>query len=175
MTLMIFLSMSITLLCSSVFSAHPLVLTVKVLLLATTISLTLAHITTWYAYMLYMVMVGGMLVMFTYISSLSPNGIFQLKPQLAHLATTLIPGFLLAHSTSSTPSTLNTQDHHNTPENFICFFLENGNEKLLLTSATILLLALLMSMTLLPRTKAPMRPTIFYSSHMMHSNMLCNY
>nr|AGN92166.1 NADH dehydrogenase subunit 6 [Lamprotula leaii] len=170
MTLVIFSSMSVALLCNSIFSTHPLVLTIKVLLLATTMCLTIAHTTTWYAYMLYMVMVGGMLVMFTYISSLSPNGVFGLKPQLTHLTILLASGVLVTYSTSLTPNTTNTQDHHNAPENFISFFLEDKTMSLLPMLAAILLLAMFMSMALLSRTKAPMRQTAFFSSYTTHKN-----
>nr|ALQ78694.1 NADH dehydrogenase subunit 6 [Potomida littoralis] len=171
MTLVIFMSLTIALLSSSIFSVHPLVLTVKVLLLANALCLTLAHTTTWYAYMLYMVMVGGMLVMFTYISSLSPNGIFQLKLQLAQLATLSASAFLLIYSISLTPNTVNTQNHHNTPENFIAFFMQDENSKILATLAAILLLAMLMSMALLPKVKAPMRAIALLSSSAMYTSM----
>nr|APA19209.1 NADH dehydrogenase subunit 6 [Solenaia oleivora] len=159
MTLIMFTLMSITLLSISIFSPHPLTLTIKVLVLATSLCLTLAHTTTWYAYMLYMITVGGMLVMFTYISSLSPNSIFSLKPQMLHLTLVATVAYSMASMTASTPNTVNTQNHENTPENFITFFTLYKNTGLLIFLASMLLLAMVISMTLLSQKKASMRPT----------------
>nr|QDH07393.1 NADH dehydrogenase subunit 6 [Microcondylaea bonellii] len=159
MTLIMFMFAAISLLCVSALSPHPLTLTIKVLLLASSLCLTLAHTTTWYAYMLYMVTVGGMLVMFTYISSMSPNSIFLLKPQMLQMTLVPLTSLYLAYTTAMTPNTINTQSNQNMPENFITFFFLDQNNGLLLFLATTLLLAILTAMTLLPAKKAPMRPT----------------
>nr|AGO02029.1 NADH dehydrogenase subunit 6 [Solenaia carinata] len=172
MTLMMFSFMSITMLCLSTSSPHPLTLTIKVLLLAMSLCLTLAHTTTWYAYMLYMVTVGGMLVMFTYISSLSPNSVFSLKPQTLQLAIILMTTLYLSNTTTTMPNTINTQNNQNTLEDLIKFFALGENTKLLLLLAATLLLTMVVVMTLLSEKKTPMRPATTVSSCMTHMNML---
>nr|ADU57250.1 NADH dehydrogenase subunit 6 [Sinohyriopsis schlegelii] len=67
---------------------HPLSLGMMVLLLAF-ISCTLIGMSSpWYAYMLFFIFIGGMLVMFAYIASLSPNTTFSLNNQLMPLILT---------------------------------------------------------------------------------------
>nr|QDH07418.1 NADH dehydrogenase subunit 6 [Monodontina vondembuschiana] len=162
-----FLSASISLLCMSILSCHPLTLTIKVLILATSLCLTLTHTTTWYAYMLFMVTVGGMLVMFTYISSMAPNSLFSLGWQSLSLLIFLALSLTLTHSTITIPKTMNTQNQTTTPDNFISFYMSEENMSLLLTLASTLFLSMTIVTFLLSNSKTPMRQSTLLSSNTM--------
>nr|AVE15670.1 NADH dehydrogenase subunit 6 [Haania sp. JZ-2017] len=74
----IFIKMSILLSISFLFSNHPL--TMGLILLLQTISLSLISGSMspsfWFSYILLMIYVGGMLILFMYVTSLIPNKIF---------------------------------------------------------------------------------------------------
>nr|AQM37789.1 NADH dehydrogenase subunit 6 [Unio tumidus]AQM37803.1 NADH dehydrogenase subunit 6 [Unio tumidus]AQM37817.1 NADH dehydrogenase subunit 6 [Unio tumidus] len=160
MTLMLFSSMTIYCLLDSMTSSHPLILSAKVLVLAFSLCLSMSLSTTWYAYMIFMVMLGGVLVMFTYISSLAPNSIFKVKPNILYLSSKIIISLLLTYNfVTISQKALNTQSPLTFPENFITFFLSTSNSSLLLTLASTLLLSMLIMANLLSNSKNAMRST----------------
>nr|ACQ91081.1 NADH dehydrogenase subunit 6 [Pyganodon grandis] len=123
MTLTLFMCSMIFLLLNTMTSSHPLTLSLKVLFLAFATCLAISFNTTWYAYMIFMVILGGVLVMFTYISSLSPNGIFKLDFNLPTLLSQAMITLLVSHNfILFTPKTFNTQKLSSFPEDFITFF-----------------------------------------------------
>nr|YP_008757970.1 NADH dehydrogenase subunit 6 [Solenaia oleivora]AGW24343.1 NADH dehydrogenase subunit 6 [Solenaia oleivora] len=67
---------------SMVLPMHPLSLGMMVLMLAFINCVLIASMSPWYAYMLFFIFIGGMLVMFAYIASLSPNTTFSINSQL---------------------------------------------------------------------------------------------
>nr|YP_010853096.1 NADH dehydrogenase subunit 6 [Margaritifera hembeli]WGM81314.1 NADH dehydrogenase subunit 6 [Margaritifera hembeli] len=83
-----------------IFPMHPLSLGLMVLLLAFISCTLIASASPWYAYMLFFIFIGGMLVMFAYIASLSPNTTFSINNQLIPLVFMLITLFLLKNSIS---------------------------------------------------------------------------
>nr|YP_009913084.1 NADH dehydrogenase subunit 6 [Popenaias popeii]QLJ92896.1 NADH dehydrogenase subunit 6 [Popenaias popeii] len=84
---------------------YPLSLGMMVLLLAFLSCTIVATMSPWYAYMLFFIFIGGMLVMFAYIASLTPNMTFSMNNQLMPIIlTTLIIFSLKNHN-----STLNYQ------------------------------------------------------------------
>nr|YP_004222591.1 NADH dehydrogenase subunit 6 [Sinohyriopsis schlegelii]ADU57237.1 NADH dehydrogenase subunit 6 [Sinohyriopsis schlegelii] len=88
MTLLVLSTMWLYSVLTMTLPMHPLSLGMMVLLLAF-ISCTLISMSSpWYAYMLFFIFIGGMLVMFAYIASLSPNTTFSLNSQLMPLILT---------------------------------------------------------------------------------------
>nr|ARS00723.1 NADH dehydrogenase subunit 6 [Gibbosula rochechouartii] len=83
-----------------IFPMHPLSLGLMVLLLAFITCTLIASMSPWYAYMLFFIFIGGMLVMFAYIASLSPNTAFSINNQLIPTIFTLLTLFLLKDSIS---------------------------------------------------------------------------
>nr|YP_002907507.1 NADH dehydrogenase subunit 6 [Cristaria plicata]ACQ90994.1 NADH dehydrogenase subunit 6 [Cristaria plicata]AIM46720.1 NADH dehydrogenase subunit 6 [Cristaria plicata] len=69
---------------------HPLPLGIMVLLLAFLNCVLIATISPWYSYMLFFIFIGGMLVMFAYIASISPNMTFYANNPLMPLTLTVI-------------------------------------------------------------------------------------
>nr|YP_011014072.1 NADH dehydrogenase subunit 6 [Unio terminalis]WQA10153.1 NADH dehydrogenase subunit 6 [Unio terminalis] len=68
---------------------HPLPLGIMVLLLAFLNCALIATISPWYSYMLFFIFIGGMLVMFAYIASLSPNMTFSVNNPLMPITLTI--------------------------------------------------------------------------------------
>nr|AIC07018.1 NADH dehydrogenase subunit 6 [Lamprotula gottschei] len=161
-TLMLFMSMMIFYLLSSTISFHPMILSIKVLLLALNLCLSISLLTTWYAYMIFMVTLGGVLVMFTYISSLAPNSIFKMKMNMLFILTqTVITLFFTYNLLNFFPKVSSTQKPCSLPDNFITFFLSTSNSSLLLTLASTLLLTMFVVMNLLSNSESAMRLTKF--------------
>nr|ACQ91029.1 NADH dehydrogenase subunit 6 [Quadrula quadrula] len=161
MTILLYTSTMLVLLCNATLTPHPLMMSIKVLLLTISTCVMLATTTTWYAYMLFMISVGGVLVMFTYISSMSPNSIFPTKPHTVKLTMSMaLTTLLLWHMITQTPAILNTQNHqHHHLENLIFFFLLDSNSGFLLFMASTLLMSMVMASTLLNKVPIAMRPT----------------
>nr|AKQ78456.1 NADH dehydrogenase subunit 6 [Nodularia douglasiae] len=160
MTLILFTSMMVFFLLSSMTCTHPLILAMKILLLALSLCSSINLLTTWYAYMIFMVMLGGVLIMFTYISSLAPNSIFKVKWNTVHVTVQLaILMFLTFNLMNSYPKVFSTQKPDSLPNNLITFFLLESNSWLLLTMASALFLAMFIVTNLLSGAKSAMRPT----------------
>nr|YP_004327741.1 NADH dehydrogenase subunit 6 [Unio pictorum]ADE18124.1 NADH dehydrogenase subunit 6 [Unio pictorum]ADE18137.1 NADH dehydrogenase subunit 6 [Unio pictorum]ADE18150.1 NADH dehydrogenase subunit 6 [Unio pictorum]ADE18163.1 NADH dehydrogenase subunit 6 [Unio pictorum]ADE18176.1 NADH dehydrogenase subunit 6 [Unio pictorum] len=68
---------------------HPLPLGIMILLLAFLNCALIATISPWYSYMLFFIFIGGMLVMFAYIASLSPNMTFSVNNPLMPVMLTI--------------------------------------------------------------------------------------
>nr|UWM10873.1 NADH dehydrogenase subunit 6 [Tchangsinaia piscicula] len=165
MTLMLFMSMMIFYLLSSMTSSHPLILSIKILLLALSLCLTISFLTTWYAYMIFMVMLGGVLIMFTYISSLAPNGIFKMKLNMFYVFIQVTIVLSLSYNfLDFSSSVFNTQKPHLPPDNLITFFLSTSNSSLLLALTSALLLSMFIVTNLLSNSSSAMRMTKFTKS-----------
>nr|AIW52247.1 NADH dehydrogenase subunit 6 [Sinanodonta woodiana] len=162
MTLLLFMSMMIFSMLNAMISCHPLTMSLKVLLFALILCLTMGFTTTWYAYMIFMVMLGGVLVMFTYISSMAPNSIYSTKINLPLLSIQTITALFVSYnSIKLPPKSFNTQNSIFLPENFITFFLSSNNCTILLIMASILLLSMFVIMTLLSKSESAMRPVLY--------------
>nr|YP_010364870.1 NADH dehydrogenase subunit 6 [Lamellidens marginalis]QTW91601.1 NADH dehydrogenase subunit 6 [Lamellidens marginalis] len=90
MTLMMAITILIYLLSTMALPMHPLSVGMMILFLAFVTCATIAMTSPWYAYILFFIFIGGMLVMFAYIASLSPNTNFMVNNQLTPIVLTLI-------------------------------------------------------------------------------------
>nr|AUF70028.1 NADH dehydrogenase subunit 6 [Lampsilis siliquoidea] len=158
MTLYFFISATAMLLFDTSLTPHPLILTIKVISLSTCLCMTLSTFSLWYAYMLFMVLVGGVLILFTYTSSLSPNAIFHLKPQTSQLAYNLFLSIFSALLLTPTPMIINTHNQYQHPTDLIFFFFSESSSFLLFMACT-LALSMTVVTTILKNDKKAMRPT----------------
>nr|AXO78606.1 NADH dehydrogenase subunit 6 [Sinanodonta woodiana]AXO78649.1 NADH dehydrogenase subunit 6 [Sinanodonta woodiana] len=162
MTLLLFMTMMIFSMLNAMISSHPLTMSMKILLFALILCLTIGFTTTWYAYMIFMIMLGGVLVMFTYISSMAPNSIYKSKINLPLLSIQTITALFVGYNSNKfSPKSFNTQNSIFLPENFITFFLSTKNCDILIMMTSILLLSMLVITTLLSKSKSAMRPTLY--------------
>nr|YP_009228554.1 NADH dehydrogenase subunit 6 [Aculamprotula tientsinensis]ALP29950.1 NADH dehydrogenase subunit 6 [Aculamprotula tientsinensis] len=93
MTLMVISTLWTYMMLSMTLPMHPLSLGIMVLLLAFLNCTLIATISPWYSYMLFFIFIGGMLVMFAYIASLSPNMTFSVNNPLMPIMLTLFSLF----------------------------------------------------------------------------------
>nr|DAB41897.1 TPA_asm: NADH dehydrogenase subunit 6 [Uniomerus tetralasmus] len=94
---------------SMLLPMYPLSLGLMVLLLALITCALIATISPWYAYMLFFIFIGGMLVMFAYIASLTPNMTFSINNQLLPTMSTLTV-FFMTKNLSFTPNHKNNTE-----------------------------------------------------------------
>nr|ARH56132.1 NADH dehydrogenase subunit 6 [Pseudunio marocanus] len=159
-TLLLCLSVWALLLSNLFLLVHPLLLTINVLMLALTTCLSLNSLSTWYAYMLFMVFVGGLLVIFTYIASLAPNAIFAIKSQIIPVTTQAVMTamlFFMKMPTHSSPTPSLSQNAEETTRSLVYFYLDQ-NIKLLMFTATILIMSMIIVMSLFKPSEGAMRP-----------------
>nr|YP_004425010.1 NADH dehydrogenase subunit 6 [Utterbackia peninsularis]ADL62602.1 NADH dehydrogenase subunit 6 [Utterbackia peninsularis] len=168
MTLALFMFLMIFSLLNTMTTSHPLALSLKVLSFALTVCLAVSFNTTWYAYMIFMVTLGGVLVMFTYISSLTPNSIFKPSISLSILLTQAMIALIIGYDfIMFSQKAINTQKPFSPPEDFIAFFFSDKNCTLILMMASILLLAMLFITSLLSNSTGAMRPTVYHQNKNM--------
>nr|WFP43263.1 NADH dehydrogenase subunit 6 [Rhomboptera ligata] len=85
-----FLLLNIFFLYLFIKSSHPVSMTIIIMLQTLTMSLSMSLVakTYWMSYILFLVFLGGMLVLFLYITSLAPNEMFSANPPtLANIIT----------------------------------------------------------------------------------------
>nr|URX53769.1 NADH dehydrogenase subunit 6 [Cryptotermes sp. 4 AB-2022a] len=93
---------------------HPLAMGMMLLMQTTMVCLIsgLMHQSFWFQYILFMVFIGGMLVLFIYVSSLASNEMFSLSTKMMVMTTsTLLLSMMIKNWTtpdSSDSTTLNT-------------------------------------------------------------------
>nr|ADP23788.1 NADH dehydrogenase subunit 6 [Sinanodonta woodiana]ADP23816.1 NADH dehydrogenase subunit 6 [Sinanodonta woodiana]ADP23830.1 NADH dehydrogenase subunit 6 [Sinanodonta woodiana] len=108
MTLLILSAIWTYMMLSMTLPMHPLPLGIMVLLLAFINCTLIASISPWYSYMLFFIFIGGMLVMFAYIASLSPNMTFSINSYVMPLSLTLISMMMFKTSKLTSNNTINT-------------------------------------------------------------------
>nr|WGM81301.1 NADH dehydrogenase subunit 6 [Margaritifera falcata] len=147
-----------------IFPMHPLSLGLMVLLLAFISCTLIASASPWYAYMLFFIFIGGMLVMFAYIASLSPNTTFSINNQLIPLILMLITFFLLKNS-ASVPSLMDSSELKlsitSTAQSLSFLYSDQGVVMLTLL-ACMLLFTMVAAVKLCKPTAGALRP---YSMH----------
>nr|AUJ22864.1 NADH dehydrogenase subunit 6 [Ellychnia corrusca] len=91
----LFLTMSMT---TFIFMKHPMSMGFILLIQTTLISLTTSMISfnSWFSYILFLTMVGGMLILFTYMNSVASNEMFKYSNSLLLILITLIPLFFFS-------------------------------------------------------------------------------
>nr|AQT38574.1 NADH dehydrogenase subunit 6 [Cumberlandia monodonta] len=159
-TLLLCLSMWTLFLSNLFLFKHPLLLTINVLMLASATSLSLNSMSIWYAYMLFMVFAGGLLVIFIYIASLAPNAIFTLNSQIIPLTTQAVMTitlFLLKPPVHTNPAPSLPQNTKETTASLVHLFLDQ-NVKLLIFAAMALIMSMTIVMNLFKPSDGPMRP-----------------
>nr|BCV68682.1 NADH dehydrogenase subunit 6 [Beringiana fukuharai] len=101
MTLAIISVLWIYMMFSMTLPMHPLSLGIMVLSLAFINCALIATISPWYSYMLFFIFIGGMLVMFAYIASLSPNMTFSANNHIMPISLTVITALSFKNSSLS--------------------------------------------------------------------------
>lgn len=135
----------------------PITIGVWILLFATLSATILALLSaSWFGFILFIIYVGGLLVMFSYFSAVSPNQQIKISSAIIvarlTLGTTMLISFKPA---SSLPHSAIT--HFVAQPNFTLLFSQ-FNLPILLFLASLLLLAIIVVVKLTQRSEGPLRP-----------------
>nr|BDQ44205.1 NADH dehydrogenase subunit 6 [Metaphire riukiuensis] len=134
-------------------STTPILLGINILILALLLSATLAtSLSAWYAFMVYLIYIGGMLVMFAYFLALTPNQQMPTKSSITYLLmtmATLVAAMIATNTKVSTPNSM-YQDS--------MYLYSMGTVPTLVLLALILLLTMVIVVKLTNRSKGPLRP-----------------
>nr|YP_009725111.1 NADH dehydrogenase subunit 6 [Aculamprotula scripta]AUR43947.1 NADH dehydrogenase subunit 6 [Aculamprotula scripta] len=139
---------------------HPLSLGIMVLLLAFLNCTLIATISPWYSYMLFFIFIGGMLVMFAYIASLSPNMTFSVNNPLMPI--TLTTFFLLTMKNPKLTSNYQANTElatsvNDTTQTLSFLYMENGMSCIILL-ACMLLFTMVASVKICKPKEGALRP-----------------
>nr|YP_009378635.1 NADH dehydrogenase subunit 6 [Pseudunio marocanus]ARH56119.1 NADH dehydrogenase subunit 6 [Pseudunio marocanus] len=147
-----------------IFPMHPLSLGLMVLLLAFISCTLIASASPWYAYMLFFIFIGGMLVMFAYIASLSPNTTFSINNQLIPLIFMLFTIYLSKDSTtiSSAGENSELESSISLMAQSLSFLYSDRGATMLTLLACMLLFTMVIAVKLCKPTAGALRP---YSTH----------
>nr|YP_004425038.1 NADH dehydrogenase subunit 6 [Utterbackia imbecillis]ADL62630.1 NADH dehydrogenase subunit 6 [Utterbackia imbecillis] len=141
---------------------HPLPLGIMVLLLAFLNCTIVATISPWYSYMLFFIFIGGMLVMFAYIASLSPNMTFSVNNPLMPLLLTTLLLMSYKNMTLTSSSWINTDINSgisNTTQTLSFLYTQNGVICVIIL-ACMLLFALILSVKICKPKEGALRPLL---------------
>lgn len=135
----------------------PITIGVWILIFATLSAAIVAILSTsWFGLILFIIYVGGLLVIFSYFSAVSPNQQIKMSSALLVAALTLITVLLVSFQhTSSLPHSAIT--HFVAQPNLTLLFSEL-NLPILLFLALLLLLAMIVVVKLAQRSEGPLRP-----------------
>nr|YP_010148083.1 NADH dehydrogenase subunit 6 [Potamilus streckersoni]QQV68443.1 NADH dehydrogenase subunit 6 [Potamilus streckersoni]UUA64275.1 NADH dehydrogenase subunit 6 [Potamilus streckersoni] len=159
-TLLSLLIIWIYLMLSMTLPMYPLSLGAMILLLAFIICVIVATMSPWYAYMLFFIFIGSMLVMFAYIASLTPNMTFAINNQL-------MPTILTVITTLGINNSEPTQNHQTNPNlslsiddstQALSFLYSTIGESCIILLATVLLFTMVVSVKLCKPMSGALKP-----------------
>nr|YP_010489388.1 NADH dehydrogenase subunit 6 [Schistodesmus spinosus]UWM10802.1 NADH dehydrogenase subunit 6 [Schistodesmus spinosus] len=139
---------------------HPLSLGIMVLLLAFINCTLIATISPWYSYMLFFIFIGGMLVMFAYIASLSPNMTFSINNPLMPITLSIMSLFSFNSLSLTSNYQTNTElkmSINDTIQALSFLYMENGIVCVILL-ASMLLFTLVASVKICKPKTGALRP-----------------
>ena len=156
MVLLSFTFLSLTLRFSLILANSPLLLGLWILLLATTISILIGLISSsWLGFFIFLIYIGGLLVIFAYFVALSPNQLFY-TTIIFGLSILTLPRVYLASLPSNALSNL---DFNSLQVSIpITSLLTNQNISIYLFLAIVLFLALVAVVKISTISAGPLRP-----------------
>nr|YP_009050476.1 NADH dehydrogenase subunit 6 [Ridgeia piscesae]AIG23744.1 NADH dehydrogenase subunit 6 [Ridgeia piscesae] len=158
MTLSLILSFMATLTFSLMLSFNPVTQGTFILLIALTSTVMLLLMSSWYAIILFLIYISGMLVMFAYFSATSQNSKLEINflfPSMIAMFMMFMTIFVLTppHLNSNFfPSSINSQSD----------LFTSSNIPILIFLISILFLALVCIVKICLKDKGPLRPFIMY-------------
>lgn len=141
---------------SLLLSNTPIMLGINILLMALLLSVTLAaFISSWYAFLVFLIYIGGILVIFAYFLALGPNQQMPHSSNIVYITFTVFTIFFVIYYTGISGPIAETRI------NSTAFLYYRPTAPILIILALILLLTIIVVVKLTARTKGPLRP-FFY-------------
>lgn len=146
----------ITLTLTLILSNTPIILGINILLMALILSATVAAtIRSWFAFLVFLIYIGGILVIFAYFLALSPN---QQMPRSTNIIYIIITTVIITYTVIRSKITLPAQTIIR--QNNIFLYMPS-TAPMLIFLAILLLLTIIIVVKLTRRSKGPLRP-FFY-------------
>nr|YP_009744334.1 NADH dehydrogenase subunit 6 [Aporrectodea rosea]QIE13189.1 NADH dehydrogenase subunit 6 [Aporrectodea rosea] len=153
MTLTMYMLMMITSTCMLYLASTPIILGMNILMMALLLSTTFASfMSSWFAFLIFLIYVGGMLVMFAYFLALTPNQQMTSSNNTAYSLISLLTFITLTYITNIKIPMLSEFYQGNS-----ILYLKNSAPFLILL-ALILLLTMIIVVKMTTRSKGPLRP-----------------
>nr|BDQ44218.1 NADH dehydrogenase subunit 6 [Polypheretima elongata] len=134
-------------------STTPIMLGINILIMALLLSATLAtSMSSWYAFLVFLIYIGGMLVMFAYFLALTPNQQMPTTSNMIYMLVTLITLTTVAILTKTKVSIPMEMAQNN------MYLYASNTAPMLIILALILLLTMMIVVKLTNRSKGPLRP-----------------
>nr|BDQ44049.1 NADH dehydrogenase subunit 6 [Amynthas bimaculatus] len=153
MILMMYLILMTTSTMMLYLSTTPIMLGINILIMALLLSITLASsMSSWYAFLVFLIYVGGMLVMFAYFLALAPNQQMPTKSNMVYMMATL--AILTTVATITDTQIFISQEMHQ--DNL--YLYSSSTAPFLILLALILLLTMVIVVKLTNRSSGPLRP-----------------
>lgn len=135
----------------------PIVLGINILLISLLLSMIFASfISSWYSFLIFLIYVGGMLVMFSYFLALIPNQQIVQSSTILYYSITVVIILSTILITKITPPTA-----PNYTSNLTYLYYSRASP-ILIILASILLLTIIIVVKIALRSKGPLRPFIKY-------------
>nr|YP_008999700.1 NADH dehydrogenase subunit 6 [Lamprotula leaii]AFC97499.1 NADH dehydrogenase subunit 6 [Lamprotula leaii] len=160
MTILTLTTLWLYLMTTMILPMHPLSLGMMVLVLAFISCVLVSTMSPWYAYMLFFIFIGGMLVMFAYIASLSPNMTFSLNSQLMPTIVTImtITTFTSTSLTSNHQTDFDLNLSLNTTTQALSSLYSQSGNNCVILLACVLLFTMVASVKLCKPKMGALRP-----------------
>nr|BDQ44244.1 NADH dehydrogenase subunit 6 [Amynthas glaucus] len=153
MILMMYLILMTTSTTMLYLSTTPIMLGINILTMALLMSVTLAtSMSTWYAFMVFLIYIGGMMVMFGYFLALTPNQQMPTTSSLTYMLMTMATLMTVSIATKTKVYI----PHEVRQDNMYLYSM--GTAPALTLLALILLLTMVIVVKLTNRSKGPLRP-----------------
>nr|BDQ44010.1 NADH dehydrogenase subunit 6 [Amynthas surcatus] len=153
MILMMYLILMTTSTMMLYLSTTPIMLGINILIMALLLSVTLASsMSSWYAFLVFLIYVGGMLVMFAYFLALAPNQQMPTKSNMIYMITTLTILTAVAVITDTQIFISKEMQQDN------MYLYSSSTSPFLIMLALILLLTMVIVVKLTNRSSGPLRP-----------------
>nr|BDQ44322.1 NADH dehydrogenase subunit 6 [Amynthas phaselus] len=153
MILMMYLILMTTSTMMLYLSTTPIMLGINILIMALLLSATLAtSMSSWYAFLVFLIYVGGMLVMFAYFLALSPNQQMPTASNIIYLLMTMITLMTVTIITKTKISIPQEMFQDN------IYLYSMSTLPILILLALILLLTMVIVVKLTNLSKGPLRP-----------------
>nr|YP_009020901.1 NADH dehydrogenase subunit 6 [Metaphire vulgaris]AHM23783.1 NADH dehydrogenase subunit 6 [Metaphire vulgaris] len=153
MMLMMYLILMVTSTMMLYLSTTPIMLGINILAMALLLSATLAtSMSSWYAFLVFLIYVGGMLVMFAYFLALTPNQQMPTTSNAVYMAMTLTTLVLVAGVTDTKVFISQEMWHDN------MYLYSMNTTPILIMLALILLFTMIIVVKLTNRSGGPLRP-----------------
>nr|YP_009192163.1 NADH dehydrogenase subunit 6 [Magelona mirabilis]ALO81679.1 NADH dehydrogenase subunit 6 [Magelona mirabilis] len=161
MSLLFFLSLSVSLAMSAPIMTQPILLGLTLLILTLTSAVLVAYsVSSWFGYIVFIIYIGGVLVMFAYVAALTPNLLFSAARPFKYTTTILIGFVTLTLFLPSMPTSTNN-NNWSTPTHLDLMgaqIYSASNSLILVALGLVLLLALIVVVKICNYSSGPLRP-----------------